>query len=236
MKIYKITVVGNSVALRCRPRVENGKNYGQYLEHMFNHNFPKQLTLVDNTAFSRATVVDVNSILTQQITNKLSDVFIINLGVCEASTREIPYWFSNILNQKNESWLKTILNNLHHHIFKKHISFFVKIRGKRNWINKKKFRRLYENIIFEIKRNSDSKIIILSINLPNERVENILPGSYDKCLEYNTILTDISNKENASYISCDDLISEVHYNDGAHYSDIGHQIVAERIFKAIKED
>ncbi len=233
MKKFKVTIVGNSIALRCRPQSEGSKNYGQYLEEKLIEKYPNHFVSLLNTAFSRATVTDIQQILNPTIVNQFPDVYIINLGVCDASTREIPYWYAEILNKKKDSVLRHVLRVIHDSFIRKHNSFFVKIRGKRAWISKKKFAKLYENIFIEIKRNSNAKVIALPINLPSPRVENILPGSHQKYLEYNKIIEEITARQQGITIPIDDLNSDEHYPDGAHYSDLGHQIIASRILEVI---
>ncbi len=236
MDKFKITIVGNSIAFRIRPQIEGSKNYGQYIEQTLNERYPHRHNTVENTAFSRATVTDIQAILHSSILQEHADVFIINLGVCDASTREIPFWYAEIINRKKDGLLKFVFQNFHNVFFKKNRRFFVKLRGKRTWISQDKFAKIYTQIITEIQRAHKSKIITLSINAADDRVESILPGSRAKYIIYNKIIHDISKKHQAVYLPLDDLESSVHFPDGSHFSDLGHKIVAERIMQLLYTD
>ena len=73
MNVRKITIVGNSVALRNRPHLkEKSKNYGELLQEKINLK-STHLTLVENLAFGRATMNDLEQI-TDQIINSFGDI------------------------------------------------------------------------------------------------------------------------------------------------------------------
>ncbi len=231
----KITVVGNSIALRVRPQIANGKNYAAYLQDALSKiNREEDVELI-NTAFSRATVYDIHRVLSSEIAKTNPDLFIINLGVCDASTREIPYWFAEILNAKKETPIKKIFTGIHHLVFKKNRAFFVRLRGKKPWISLKQFDSGYRIIIDEIRKNSNAHVICLPINPPDERVESILPGSAKNYVKYNSIIKQICKDYNLVWINLDHLNSLDHFPDGAHYSDLGHQLVSKAILNKIKE-
>ena len=234
MKNTKITIFGCSVALRIRPAeyIPNNNNYGIILENLLNKKYPQNCNIVQNFAFSRATIFEIKEQLENYITT-YPDFFILNIGVPDASTREIPYWFAQILNKKKDSNIKTLFLFIHAKIFKKRNAFFVKLRRKQPWVSAKKFKANYIHILKSLNKETNAKIICLSINPANKRVESKIPGSSAKYKEYNKIIEKIAKKYNAYYISFDDLVSEKHYPDGIHFNTKGHKIVAERLFKII---
>ncbi len=234
MKKMKITVVGNSIALRIRPKIAGGKNYASYLQEVLIENYPNQDISLNNTAFSRATVYDIHKVLNTEITNQSSDLFLINLGVCDASTREIPYWFAEILNNKKESIIKKLFAGLHHLVFKKNRAFFVRLRGKRPWISVDNFDKGYRRIIDEIRAHSKAPIICLPINPPDDRVESILPGSAENYIKYNLRIAAICRDYSLTLINLDHLNSKDHFPDGAHYSDLGHRLVCNAILEKLE--
>ncbi len=236
MKRFKIAVVGNSVALRCRPQRAGSLNYGQYLEQLLNEKYADCLHMVENLAFSRATVLDIKCNMHQLILNRFPDVYVINLGVCDAATREIPYWYAEVINRKRDSLFRHLLSYVHDHFIIKHRPFFVKLRGKRTWVKPKKFEKTLSELFDEIKRNSNSFIITLPINLANDRVEQSIPGSSQKYKEYNLIIKKVAEAHKAAFIDLADLASETHYPDGTHFSDAGNQLVAERILEVIEKN
>ena len=233
MKNYKICIVGNSVALRNRPVSQSSKNYAQLLEELLQQKNPDVHHTVTNCAFSRATVIDVHRILHERIVNQFPDVYVINLGVCDGSTRPIPYWFAEIINGKKETLVKRLFEFVNDKIFKKYTTFFVRIRGNRPWINKRTFKKYFERILKEIRRNSNAQIVVLPINVGGTRLNTILPGSDLHFKSYNEIMKGCCADYDGHFVPLDDLDDKVHFPDGVHFSDKGHETVARRILDKI---
>ena len=193
MKLFKITIIGNSVALRTRPHQSNSKNYGQLLEAYLNENASDQLTLVQNLSFGRATLTDFKEI-EADIIKQFPDLYILNIGVCDASTREVPFWYAEIMNRKKASILRALALGLHHYFFKKNRPKLVKLRGKKPWISAARFRKLYGELIHTIQHHTNGKVIVLSINQANERVEKELPGTSESFRQYNKIIRELAKE------------------------------------------
>lgn len=80
MKIQKIVIVGNSVALRNRPHNNlTSQNYGQIIEKKLNEDKQDEIIQVKNLAFTRAMVYDLHKVY-PQIINNYGDLYIINIG------------------------------------------------------------------------------------------------------------------------------------------------------------
>ena len=109
----------------------------------------------------------------------------------------------------------------------------MKLRGKRSWISRKKFKKYFSELVQTLSKETNAKIIAIPINPANQRVEKQLPGSLKKHLEYNTIIKEIIKDHSQEILNTDFLQSEIHYPDGVHYSLEGHQIVAKEISKII---
>lgn len=234
MIVKKITIVGNSVALRNRPHLkEQSKNYGQLLQEKINTD-PSQVTLVENLAFGRATMDDLENI-TDQIINSYGDLYIINIGVSDAATREIPYWFGNILNRRKESVIKKIFKGIHQFFFLKNRRIWVKIRGKRAWVSPQKFEKKFSKLITDIQHNTSGKIICLPLLPPNDRVEKEVPGTAKNYEKFNKIIRKISNQFEIELVNLDHLTPKPHFPDGTHFSQEGNREVAEILLKLINQ-
>lgn len=232
MRNFKVTIIGNSVALRTRPHHPTSKNYGQLLEEKLADHYQNKHCWVNNRAFSRATILDILR-LEQSLIAEFPDFYIINIGVCDAATREIPLWMANIINNPKESVLKTLFANLHHFFIKPYNAFFTRLRGKRPWVGSQQFRKSYSKLLDSLRKNTNAKIICLGINLANERIEGVVPGSAKKYRSYSTIIKDCADQVGASYLDTHDLSDTNHYPDGTHFNDAGHQAILERITKVI---
>lgn len=228
----KITVLGNSVALRTRPveKRPNNKNYGIILEELLNSSGFE--CSIENRAFQRATSQDILEKLDDYIAT-FPDYYILNIGVCDAPTREIPYWFAEIINRKKSSLLKNILVYFRNKVILPKRTFFVKLRGKKQWISEKKFERNYSELLKRLEKDTNARFILLSINLANKRIESILPKSAENYIKYNSIIKKLAQNSRAVYLSLDDLDSEIHYPDGTHFSKAGNKEVANRLYQLI---
>ncbi|MBN2891783.1 MAG: SGNH/GDSL hydrolase family protein [Bacteroidales bacterium] len=237
MSNFKVTIFGCSVAVRIRPSEKhpNNKNYGSVLEDLLFNEISKKNILVQNFGFSRATITEIYEKL-ENYTATFPDFFVLNIGVPDASTREIPYWFAQILNKRTDSLIKTVFSFIHSKIIKKSNSFFVKLRGKRTWLKFRKFSNYYDEILKTLVKDTNAKIITMSINQADNRIEKIIPGSSKNYIKYNNEIKKLSEKYGVIHLNLDDLVSENHYPDGIHFNQEGHKIVAKRLFEIIKNE
>lgn len=230
----KICILGNSVALRNRPveKYPNNKNYGAFLEDLLS--YEQEVSLV-NKAKGRATIRQINKELDNHI-NEFPDYYILNIGVCDSATRPIPYWYGEIINNTySNSLIKSVLSSLYYRIIKPHSSFFVNLRGKRSWVSANNYKKNFEFLVSELIKDSNAKIIIMSINNTNERVESIVPGSGHNYEVYNSIMKDIADKYAQVYVDTTDMSSAEYYPDGTHYNLKGNKDIAVRLYKIISK-
>lgn len=233
MKHLKISIIGCSVALRVRPpKTIDNKNYGQLLLEKLSNKYSDYSIQVNNKAFTRATLKDIYP-KKDDVISDYPDYIIINIGIPDVSTREIPMFVSNILTYKSHYKIALLMNYMHNKIVKPNRRFFVILRGKKSWISKKQFEKLYTKLVVYIQKETNAKIIILPINLPSQRIENILPGTTNNVIQYNETIKSISQKFKIDLINIDDLDQEKHYPDGIHYSTEGHDIISSKITELI---
>lgn len=227
----KIVIVGNSVALRVRPpqSYPGSGNYSYLLQKKIGTN-----GTVENLSIGATTVSnwleEVDTVI-----NKFADVYIINVGVVDATTREVPLWFYRLANKKSEKFGSRILKGLYRGAIAKNRKILAKIRGNRSWISKKRFTKEFDQLLQLIIKDTNAKIITLSINPANDRIEGQLPGSKRNQLEFNQIIKTLTQKHQQTFIDLSDINAATHYPDGVHYNGKGHQEVAERLFNAISK-
>lgn len=233
MKIQKIVIVGNSVALRNRPHNNlTSQNYGQIIEKKLNEDKQDEIIQVKNLAFTRATVYDLHKVY-PQIINNYGVLYIINIGSSDAATREVPRWFADFLFSNKRSFLIKAMKAFHLYVIKPNMRFLVKLRGKRAWTSAKVFRQEYTKLLYEIQHNTNGKVICLSINLPNERIEKKIPGTYKNYQKFNGIIESVCKEKDAIFLNLDDLKAEEHFPDGIHFSEQGNKVVSERLLDII---
>ncbi|MBN2105412.1 SGNH/GDSL hydrolase family protein [bacterium] len=234
MENIKITIIGNSVALRTRPRIEypGQFNYCQLLEKMLCDQFPDKSIQLKILASGGSTILDIVNNMDQYIST-FPDFFIINIGVVDASTREIPLWFFKIKNRKGDRFFDVSFRKIYYHVIKPMRPFLVNIRGRRSWTSKKRFMKLFDQLLECLYKETNSKIIVLPINVTTSRIKKQLPGSEKKYFEYNQIMHNVAKEYNQCFVQLADLKPEIHCPDGVHYSLEGHKIVSQRIFNEI---
>jgi len=236
MKKRKIVVIGNSVALRIRPPLKrpDNNNYSQMLYDLLNTNSQIEY-FVTNMGLGAVTVKNIYSQLDYYI-REFPNYYIINLGVVDASTREIPLWFYRLAVKKSLDLFSLFCSALYRNIIIKLRPFLVKLRGKSTWISEKKFEKYFNLILKNLLKETNAQIIVVTINECNKRVESQLPGSLNKHKAYNKIMEKIVKKYDQIIIDTNEIISSEDYPDGVHFSNSGHKIIAEKLFSLITHD
>lgn len=231
-------MVGNSVAMRVRPPEDHpdNKNYTMLLrEGLSVNDDPPGKVNIRNLSSGGNTLRQIHRQL-DDIIRLFPDYYIINLGVVDASTREIPRWFFDIVNSTSQSRKHRLARLFYEGLIKKVRRPLVFIRGKRSWVRAKEFQKLYALLIDKMQRETNAEIIGLSINLANERVERALPGSRFRHEQYNEIIQKCLERSRGKFLDLTDLTPDPHYPDGVHYSAEGHKVVADRIRRLIANE
>ena len=223
----KITVIGNSVALRVRPpqAFPENKNYTCLIRSRLSCN-------IRNEARGALTIAQVVKDLDFYIST-FPDWYIINLGVVESCSRESPYWFYRIAMSKSKGLMYRTANWIYRFFFAKFRRELTNLRFRRSWLSQRKFRWYFDVLIKLLLKETNARIIVLGINLSNDRVETLLPGSRKKNQEYDAIMREACNYYGQTFIDVSKLESGSHYPDGVHYNVKGHEIIASYIADAI---
>jgi hypothetical protein len=186
---------------------------------------------VENISFQRFMVGDVVESIENYI-NKLPHIFIINLGVVDASNREIPLWYANMV-KNNNSLLGKLLSGIHVRIIVPNRRLFVKLRGSRSWVRLQSFTASYEKLIQALLKETNARIIALGINQGGRRIEESLPGSTEKYKLYNEQIASVTRKFGQRYMEVNDFLTQEDFPDGIHYSAEGHKKLAGKLFEEI---
>ncbi len=234
MKTLKITIVGNSVALRTRPTLNHpaNKNYSQLLEEILEEKMPSKPIYIKNIAVGATTVYDA-SINTDKIIHTFPRFFIINLGVVDSCSREVPLWFYRIATSKKDKFINNFAHLIYRGLIFRFRPFLVRLRAKKSWVSKKKFKKYYTKLVETLLKETNAQIIAIPINPVNDRIEKALPGSRKKNIAYNTIIKEIIDSKSQFFIDIGNLNSPIHYPDGVHYSFEGHKAIVEKLLKPI---
>ncbi|SNT36103.1 GDSL-like Lipase/Acylhydrolase family protein [Ekhidna lutea] len=227
----KITILGNSVALRVRPpenQPEN-KNYTYWLREKLDPS-----TTIENISLGATTITNWLK-MSDQVINCFPNIYIIHVGVVDSTIREVPLWFYRLSNRKVDNILTKFFKLIYRGVFSKIRAPLSKLRGSRSWVSLKRFEKSYDHLFSMILKDTNAKIIAMPINLANNRVEKQLPGTIKSQKKFNEAIQKVVNKHSQTIVDLDDLRSDQHYPDGVHFNKSGHEIVANKLVSIINE-
>jgi len=180
-KKIRITILGNSVAMRVRPPEEYpfNRNYTYLLRESDSYSFN-----VNSLAAGGSTIKSSFKHLDAYISS-FPDVYILNFGVVDACTREVPRWFFNIYNSTSQACGNRLARWYYNGIVKRVRRPLVYLRLKSPWVRRKAYKRLYSLMVERLLKETNAIIIGLPINIANDRIEKALPGSRKNHMIYN---------------------------------------------------
>lgn len=225
MNAKKIVIDGNSVAVRVSPTIRGNQSYSNLLH--------QEYLDVDIRAHSGKTLSYVSR-CPDQLYNSFPDVIILNFGIVEICSRSVGLGLYKYIYLKEK---RTKVGFIMEAILEKIESTFRKLmvflRFKRSWYSTNRFLRIYNELIDNIQKKSEAKIICLGINTPSERVEKQASGTLKRVELVNHALELICNdKNNVWFIGTTDISPEL-IPDGIHFDNLGHQIIYDRIKRKI---
>lgn len=240
-KHKKITVIGNSVALRIRPVPSSDKKltgvYSRLLETELNNSPNQDLDWhIKNMGLSRLMVREVYDSIDTYI-RTFPDIFILNLGCVEAPSREIPLWFSDIIFKRRFRPLYNVSIKLYESLIKPYLRpFFLYLRRRKSWAPISEFEHYFELVLKTLKKETYSQIVVIGINPGSSRIENKLPGTTEKYKLYSDVMERLCLEHDLDYIDVSDMGSDSYFPDGVHYNSHGHQEISRRILKKIRKE
>lgn len=157
------------------------------------------------------------------------DIVVIHLGIVDCAPR---------LFTKKQNYLLSKIKILNKYIikfFSDNRFFFTKYNPK-VYVNKNEFSINITSLIKKCKKYNVSKIYLLNISDTSLKNKKKSFNFNENIINYNSILDDISKKENIPLIdlySC--ITSEMLLEDGIHLNRLGHRKVFEELEKKIND-
>ncbi len=219
-----IVLLSNSVGIRIRPFVDGSKSYYSFLKDQFR-------STKNFSHGARLSSYYVNRI--DDVIAENGDIYILNIGVVDACSRELPYWLYKNLTSKSRSLYGIFKNFFYYNVIAKIRPGLAMARFYRPWINAKRFYRNIDFIVSSIQANVSCSIVIIGINIPDERVEKALPRSVNRVRCYNKILMDVASSRNCRFVDTSELSSSDYYPDGIHFNQDGHILLHRMIIESL---
>ncbi len=229
----RILIIGDSTLMWVRPYRKNKEDL-TYIELLI-----KQKYIFDINTKPGMTSIDVLKLYWNSKMASFNEICIISVGINDLTPRNYPRWLWKINNDM-------VVPNSY---FDKCINFFYKVATysrlqtvcskfaiSKPWVSKDNFKKNLQKLQEIILKESDSKIVFLSLPMVSSRVKNILPGIEKNVIEYKKIFKELKN-ERTSIIDIDEIFKEdiEKYNpEGIHYSADGHKKVFEELIKIIE--
>ena len=232
----RIALIGDSTLMWMRP----------------NRNHQNQLTIVELLILNNDVEVDVfaqpgmtsHNALTlvwNKLMGRFYDYYIFSFGINDCIPRSFPRSLANFHN--NTLIAQTKYDHLRYFIYRfltsiKIQKFFAKVGLSKPWANIIKFEENATEIINILLKESDSRLIFLTIPKTSRRVEDIFPeinltinkfSSVIKSLGQNNVnVMDINHVFEKDY---EKLIPE-----GIHYSSDAHQLVYTQLLEFLEKN
>ncbi|MFY9072123.1 SGNH/GDSL hydrolase family protein [Aliarcobacter butzleri] len=229
----RILIIGDSTLMWVRPYRQNKEDL-TYIELLI-----KQKYLLDINAKPGMTSSEALKFYWNNEMATFNDIYIISVGINDLTPRSYPRWLWKMNND-------IVFPNSY---FDKFIKFFYRVITytkfqticskfgiSRAWVSKNNFRKNLQKLQELIIKESNSRIIFLSLPTVTERVKNILPGIEKNVIEYKEVLKDLKNSR-TTILDIDRLFREdiEKYNpEGIHYSADGHKKVFEELIRIIE--
>jgi len=229
-----IIILADSTAMWIRPN-RNHKDELSYIELL-----KKEGISVDVISTPGMTSKEVLNIYWNQLGAKFYDVCIVSVGINDLTPRSYPRWMWKIHNSLliEESWVYKIYNPFYRALTNHYVQTkFAKYKISQPWISLKFFRRYLLKFQELVLKESDSKIIYLSLPMVSTRISSLLDGIEQNIFNYKKEISSLVDNKRVFEIDIDILFKEdVHrYNEeGIHYTAEGHKKVFEKIMKTLR--
>lgn len=169
------------------------------------------------------------------------DVCIVSVGINDLTPRSYPRWMWKVNNYFliKRSLSSKIYGGFYRLFTNSYIQkVFSKYGLSKPWISVNAFRDYLAKFQELVLKESDSKIIYLSLPQVSERVSSLLYGINENVLTYKAVLNNFVDSQSVFQVDLDALFKEdvEKYNqEGIHYTAEGHLAVFNRVNKLIKE-
>ncbi|MBU1668528.1 SGNH/GDSL hydrolase family protein [bacterium] len=232
----KLLIIGDSTVQWMRPYRGN-KNDATYVELLQKENY-----VVDVISMPGMTSKEVLSIYWNELGAKFYDVCIVSVGINDLTPRSYPRWMWKINNSLliKESFFSKLYSILYRAFTNKYIQkIFSKYKISKPWISLKYFQLYLSKFQELVLKESDSKIIYLSLPNVSKRVSSLLVGIEDNIVHYKGVMSSLVDNKRVFELNIDRLFEDdmEKFNiEGIHYTADGHYKVYEALVNIIEKE
>lgn len=230
----KILIIGDSTLQWIRP-YRNHINDFTYVELL-----QKEGYIIDVISSPGMTSKEVLNIYWNELMAKFYDVCIVSVGINDLTPRSYPRWMWKINNSflLNDSFSTKLYGYFYRIFTNKYVQkTFSKYKLSKPWISQKKYKLNLSKFQEIVLKESDSKIIYLSLPMVSKRISSLLCGIDKSVIAYKNEIANLVNNERVFQVDIDVLFQEKRekYNqEGIHYTAEGHKKVFSALLNQIK--
>ncbi len=231
----KVLILADSTAMWMRP-YRNHKDELTYIELLIDTNVE-----VDIIATPGMISKEVMDVYWNTLGAKFYDVYVVSVGINDLAPRSYPRWMWKIENSMlvKERLFSKLYGSFYRVFTNKYIQkSFSKYKISRPWISKKQFSAYLHKFQELVLKESDSKIIYLSLPMVSTRVSSLLHGIENNVTEYKKEIDKLVSNDRVFQIDIDKLFEkdrEKYNTEGIHYTAEGHKEVFEVLKKQLEE-
>ena len=231
----KILIIGDSTIQWIRPYRNHIDDF-TYVELLRKEGYD-----IDVISMPGMTSKEVLNIYWNTLGGKFYDIYIVSVGINDLTPRSYPRWMWKIYNNLliKESLLSKTFDIFYRLFTNKFIQkVFSKYRISKPWISLKYFNLYLSKFQELVIKETDSKIIYLSLPMVSTRVSSILYGIEKNIVAYKRVIKDLVDNKRVYEIDIDKLFEkdiEKYNTEGIHYTADGHKIIFENLVKMIKD-
>lgn len=235
--IRRVVVLGSSISCLVRPSGQ-GSPYPKVLENLLNQK-DSELWLVENLSEVSGTAEQMLPKLAHLV-NIQPDVIIIHYGYVEAIRR--PH--------SRRMWLWTHLYRPGANPAGRQIRIYWgllyasarrKLGLTRQWVRLLRFKRLLNECLAYLRRETSAEVFLVEANPWNESIETYGPGSHGEIEKYNDAMRECAKRYSADFVSIQELTYGEPFRrtldqlipDGTHFSAEAHSLLANLLLKRI---
>lgn len=234
-KKIRIALIGDSTMQWIRPYRDHKQDY-TYAELLLqNDTISVDLYITPGMMSHDALILTWQGLQAQ-----FYDYYIFSVGINDCTPRSYPKFLAKMYNRI------LIANNFFHKLFfilyktvtaTKIQRLLSKFHISRSWVKVKTYEQNFQRIIEILTKETDAKIIFLTIPKTSARVEFILQNINHIIPRYNDVIKKMA-ANNIYILDINNLFEtdyELYIPEGIHYSSAGHKIVFQQILSIITQ-
>lgn len=225
----KLLIIGDSTVQWIRPYRDH-RNDVTYVELLQKNNY-----IVDIVSIPGMTSKEVLNIYWNELGAQFYDICIVSVGINDLTPRSYPRWMWKINNSLliKESFFSKLYSILYRAFTNKYVQkTFSKYKISKPWISLKYFELYLSKFQELVLKESDSKIIYLSLPTVSKRISSLLVGIEDNITLYKEVMNSLVDNKRVFELDIDKLFKDdiEKFNiEGIHYTAEGHLKVYEEL-------